>query len=262
MPESGNGVPDILDEARWELEFLLSMQVPAGKPLAGMAHHKIHDATWTGLPLLPHHDPQPRELHPPSTAATLNLAATAAQAARALRPVRRGLRGRAPRRRPGRPGRRRKANPAIYAAPADGNGGGAYDDTNVTDEFYWAAAELYLTTGERAVPGRGARLAACTPATSSAPSGFDWQGVAPLGRLDLATVPNAPARPGRGAGLGGGGRRAVPGRAGGAPVRRCRTRRQGGIYDWGSNNLVLNNLVVLATAYDLTGRRRATATAC
>src|SRR5689334_22037322 len=31
---------------------------------AGMAHHKIHDRNWTGLPLLPHLDPQPRELHP------------------------------------------------------------------------------------------------------------------------------------------------------------------------------------------------------
>ena len=28
IPESGNKVPDILDEARWELEFLLRMQVP------------------------------------------------------------------------------------------------------------------------------------------------------------------------------------------------------------------------------------------
>ena len=44
IPERGNGVPDILDEARWEIDFLLKMQVPDGRPLAGMAHHKIHDA--------------------------------------------------------------------------------------------------------------------------------------------------------------------------------------------------------------------------
>jgi endoglucanase len=77
LPERGNGVPDVLDEARWELEFLLRMQVPAGRPLAGMAHHKVHDSAWTGLPLAPAADPMARELHPPSTAATLNLAATA-----------------------------------------------------------------------------------------------------------------------------------------------------------------------------------------
>src|SRR3954452_1198121 len=82
IPESGNRVPDILDEARWELNFLLEMQVPAGEPDAGMVHHKVHDQNWTGLPLLPAQDPQPRELHPVSTAATLNLAAVAAQAAR------------------------------------------------------------------------------------------------------------------------------------------------------------------------------------
>jgi hypothetical protein len=30
LPESGNGVPDLLDEARWELEWLLSSQAPEG----------------------------------------------------------------------------------------------------------------------------------------------------------------------------------------------------------------------------------------
>src|SRR5690606_20915600 len=53
IPESGNGVPDILDEARWEIEFILSMQVSAGQSLAGMAHHKMHDNGWTGLPMAP-----------------------------------------------------------------------------------------------------------------------------------------------------------------------------------------------------------------
>ena len=86
VPERGNDVPDVLDEARWELDFLMRMQVPAGKPLAGMVHHKIHDKNWTGLPLAPQDDPELRELHPPSTAATLNLAAVAAQCARLFAP--------------------------------------------------------------------------------------------------------------------------------------------------------------------------------
>lgn len=37
VPERGNGVPDVLDEARWELDFLMRMQVPDGRPYAGMA---------------------------------------------------------------------------------------------------------------------------------------------------------------------------------------------------------------------------------
>jgi endoglucanase len=131
IPESGNGVPDVLDEARWELEFLLSMQVPADKPLAGMVHHKIHDENWTGLPLLPSNDPQKRELHAPSTAATLNLAAVAAQAARIFAPYDKAFAARA------------KAaavtayaaalaHPAMFALASDGTGGGSYDDDYVT----------------------------------------------------------------------------------------------------------------------------------
>ncbi len=148
IPESGNKVPDLLDEARWELEFLLKMQVPDGEPLAYMAHHKIHDEQWTGLPLLPSDDPQKRELHPPTTAATLNLAATAAQAARLYRPYDKQFADRAL-------AAARKAWAAalahldLIADPDDGIGGGAYPDDTVSDEFYWAAAELYLTTGER-----------------------------------------------------------------------------------------------------------------
>ena len=30
LPEAGNGVDDLLDEARWEMEFMLAMQVPDG----------------------------------------------------------------------------------------------------------------------------------------------------------------------------------------------------------------------------------------
>ena len=56
IPESANGAPDLLDEARWEMEFMLGMQVPEGQPLAGMAHHKVHDDAWTPIPTIPADD--------------------------------------------------------------------------------------------------------------------------------------------------------------------------------------------------------------
>ncbi len=93
VPERGNGVPDVLDEARWELDFLMRMQVPDGRPYAGMAFHKVHDAAWTGLPTRPEQDAQPRELHPPSTAATLNLAAIGGPVRPCLPVLRHGVRG-------------------------------------------------------------------------------------------------------------------------------------------------------------------------
>jgi endoglucanase len=253
LPESGNKVPDVLDEARWELEFLLKMQVPAGQPLAGMAHHKVHDEQWTGLPLLPSQDPQKRELHPPTTAATLNLAATAAQAARLYRPHDKAFAARA------LTAARTAwqaalAHPDLYADPNDGTGGGAYNDDDVTDEFYWAAAELYLTTGERQFADHVLDSPVHT-ADVFGPTGFDWGHTAAAGRLDLALVPSR-----------------LPGRD---QVRRSVVKAAdtylatltahpygmpyapaGNRYDWGSSHQVLNNAVVIATAYDLTGARK------
>ena len=254
LPESGNGVPDILDEARWEQEFLLSMQVPAGQPLAGMAHHKIHDATWTGLPLMPHLDPQLRELHPVSTAATLNLAATAAQAARVFKRFDRAFAARnLAAARAAWAGA--MANPELYADPADGNGGGAYSDGDVSDEFYWAAAELYVTTGEREF--RDFVLASPHhTADVWRERGFDWANTAQLGRLDLATLPSRLPDRDRVRRSVVRGRREVPGHAQGATRTACRTRPRDHRYDWGSNNLVLNNMVVMATAFDITGRQK------
>ncbi|MER6633839.1 glycoside hydrolase family 9 protein [Streptomyces sp. NPDC000987] len=250
VPESGNKVPDILDEARWELEFLLKMQVPDGQPLAGMAHHKIHDEQWTGLPLLPSEDPQKRELHPPSTQATLNLAATAAQAARLYRPYDKAFAARALT-------AARKAwaaalaHPDLYASDSDGTGGGTYADSDATDEFYWAAAELYLTTGEKRFADHVLNSPVHT-ADIFGSLGFDWARTAAAGRLDLATVPSA--LPGRDKV-----RRSV---VQGADRYLATLKAQpygmpyapdGNRYDWGSSHQVLNNAVVLATAHDITG---------
>ncbi|WP_262423408.1 glycoside hydrolase family 9 protein [Brevundimonas denitrificans] len=166
LPEAGNGVGDLLDEARWQMEFMLAMQVPEGARLSvpvgrfgrgatltfteidagGMAHHKAHDVRWTALPMAPHDDPETRFLYAPSTAATLNLAATAAQCARVWREVDPAFSARcltAAR----RAFAAAKRNPEIYAV-GQFHGGGDYGDGDVRDEFYWAAAELYAATGE------------------------------------------------------------------------------------------------------------------
>ena len=252
IPEQGNGTPDVLDEARWELEFLLAMQVPAGKPLAGMVHHKVHDSSWSGLPLDPALDPLLRELHRPSTAATLNLAAAAAQgarlydrfdaafAARLLDAARRAWDAAV-------------ANPALYAPGSDGNGGGSYSDADVSDEFYWAAAELYLTTQETQYLDAVLASPHHTGPVFDV-NGFSWANVAALGRLDLASVKSA-----------------LPGRR---EVRRSVLEGADAIlalasaqawgqpyapvdgWVWGSSSQVLNNLVVLGTAYDLSGEGR------
>jgi endoglucanase len=255
IPESGNRVPDILDEARWEMTFLLSMQVPRGHKLAGMAHHKVQDDGWTELPTLPNKDKKKRVLYPPSTAATLNLAATAAQAARVYAPYDPAFAAR------NLAAARTAyaaalAHPKMYASDDDGNGGGAYSDRDVSDEFYWAAAELYLTTGEQryadAVLASHYQTANAQLVGTQPDSAFGWSQVAQLGRIDLATVPNnLPRRDDLRNSI----RRSADGYLAtlraqpyGLPYAPTGNR-----YEWGSNSQVLNNIVLIATAYDLNG---------
>ncbi|MFJ9012558.1 glycoside hydrolase family 9 protein [Streptomyces canus] len=254
VPEQGNGVPDILDEARWEMDFLLKMQVPKGEKLAGMAHHKVHDAKWSGLPLRADKSDGKRELHAPSTAATLNLAATAAQAARLYEPYDKDFAAKSL-----KAARAAfdaaKANPKMYADPGDTTGGGAYSDYDVKDEFYWAAAELFITTGDKEYRNEVLKSPLHNDSKALFPSGgVSWQSVGGLGALDLATVPNK---------LGEAETKAVRKTVTQAADRYAADARKaaygvpyapdGGSYQWGSNGQVLNNMVVLATAHDITG---------
>ena len=252
LPEHGNGVPDVLDEARWELEWMLKMVVPSGE-YAGMVHHKVHDEGWTGLPLLPADDPQVRSLHRPSTAATLNLAAVAAQGARlfaeydeqfaaTLLATARSTYEAA------------LAHPDVYAPAAAGSdGGGPYDDQDVTDEFYWAAAELFVTTGEQEYADAVLASPHHTGTVFDA-GGFSWGATAALGRLTLATVPNAlPDRDRVRASVVEAADAYLAGQAG-QPWGSVYVP-QDDVYVWGSNSSVANALVVVATAFDLTGER-------
>ncbi|MFD1147166.1 glycoside hydrolase family 9 protein [Saccharothrix hoggarensis] len=245
IPEKANGVPDILDEARWEVEFLLKMQAPDG-----MVHHKIHDQNWTGLPLLPHQDPQARRLSATSTAATLNMAAVAAQAARIWKTIDPAFSAKALAAAT-KAYAAAKANPNKIADPNDGTGGGSYSDSTLTDEFYWAAAEMFTTTGEAAYR---------TDLTSSThfkgkslnARGFDWGSTGPLGDITLALVPN---------GLPAADIAAIKSAfTTVADAHLSQMATQGypapyrtESYDWGSNGLVANNISVLALAHDFTG---------
>lgn len=247
IPEKSNGVPDLLDEARWEVDFLLKMQAPDG-----MAHHKMHDAAWTALPTRPELDDQPRRLSATSTAATLNLAAVAAQASRLWRDIDATYSAKllaAAR----KAYTAAKANPAKLADPNDNVGGGAYDDKTVTDEFYWAAAELFTTTGDSSYR---------TDVTSSphykaaglTRAGFFWGGTAPLGDITLAVAPN---------GLPAADVTAIKSVFASVADQHLTAMGQMGYatpydnstdgYVWGSNSAVLNNAQVLALAHDFTG---------
>ncbi|MGW8779459.1 glycoside hydrolase family 9 protein [Streptomyces sp. NPDC055796] len=251
VPERGNGIPDVLDEARWELEFLLRMQVPAGKPMARMAFHKMHDAKWTALPTRPEIDSEQREVHRPSTAATLNLAASAAQCARVYAPYDAAFAGRcldAAR----RAWTAAKANPNVLAPVTDNTGGGAYEDGDVSDEFYWAAAELLASTGE----SQYRDAVTSSPHHAKPVDAFWWGGTATLGRITLATVPGVTLPADDVARLRGLLTAAADGHLSTMAGQGYAVPLPAAGYVWGSNSSVTNNAMVLAVAYELTGQQR------
>lgn len=196
IPESGNAIPDILDESRWNLQTLLKMQVPQGE-LEGMVHHKAHDERWTALGIRPDQDDKKRYLQPPSTAATLNLAAIASQGSRLWKNYDSAFSSKCL-------AAAEKAWDAAVAhpdklAPLTGAiGGGAYGDNKVDDEFYWAACELYATTGESKyldyIKSSKYYLQMPTSLTGGEDNNvtgpFDWGNVQGLGTITLALVPN------------------------------------------------------------------------
>lgn len=274
IPENANGVPDVLDEARFELTFLLAMQVPEGKTLqvpvgkqkpadgklkltaidaSGMAHQKIADRYWTGLPTAPAEDKQVRYLYYPTTGATLNLAAVAAQAARVWKTIDPAFSAKcleAAR----RAFAAAQAHPDIYQI-GQFTGSGGYGDGDLTDEAYWAAAELYATTGEAQYEKalRASPLFLASPTAGARPTGdLGWGSVGALGTISLALAPNglkpaeiAQARANLTASAG---KYLSDDVATGYALPYAPAG-----YGWGSNSGVLNRVLVLGLAYDFTG---------
>jgi endoglucanase len=260
LPESGNKVPDILDEARWEVEFLLRMQVPAGQPNAGMVHHKVHATDWLGLGVGPHESQLKRELHPVSTAATLNLAAVAAQAARLFTKFDPDFAGRC-RNAAEIAWSAAKLNPTQLAPADDDKGGAAYDDTDVTDETYWAAAELWLLTGKRdyRVAVESSPLDKSVNATTDgAPMLMNWRRVDALGKISMALATHRGAAQERERY-----RQQIVNAADSyakltqtAGYRQPFSTNKTGEYPTASNFAIANNSVILALAYDFAKQQR------
>lgn len=146
IPENGNGVPDILDEIRFELEWFLTMQDAS----SGGVHHKLTRETFTGF-VMPANDNGTRYIYEISSTATADFAAVMARAYRIFLPFDAtfaqscldaaaaawGF---------------LDANPNIVPAGGfsnpSGTNTGQYGDGNDQDERLWAAAELYLASGE------------------------------------------------------------------------------------------------------------------
>jgi endoglucanase len=144
IPESGNGIPDILDEVRYEIEWLLKMQRQDGG-----VYFKLTRMQFEGF-VMPQGDTETRYLYQVASTATADFAAMMARAARVYQPFDVTFAQRC-----------RSAamlawsflaaHPAIVPTGGfrnpSGTATGEYGDTDDSDERLWAAAELFVTTG-------------------------------------------------------------------------------------------------------------------
>lgn len=150
IPESNNGVPDVLDEALWNLRWMLTMQDPAD----GGVYHKLTNPRFDGM-IMPDACKNPRYVVQKGTAATLDFVAVMAQSARIFKNFENKF--------PGlsdscvtaavKGWEWAKKNPAVLYNQDEMNKKfdpdvvtGAYGDRDAKDEWIWAAAEMYALT--------------------------------------------------------------------------------------------------------------------
>lgn len=145
IPESNNSIPDILDEALWNIEWMMTMQ-----DADGGVYNKTTEANFSGFSM-PSQVTSTRYVTAKGTAATLDFAAVMAMTARIYRKYDPVLADTALAQAK-RAWLWAKANPNIIFRNPPASGGypavntGEYSDSGFDDEFTWCASELYITT--------------------------------------------------------------------------------------------------------------------
>lgn len=136
-----NGIPDYLDECAYQLGWLLGMQYDDG----GVSD-RITAANFDPLTTMPEASTAPRRMAPTSTKATADFAAVAAHASRIFREYNPDLAQQAEDA-ANKAWQFLLANPMPIQPPTSGFTG-SYSGDPDTDDRFWAAAEIFETTGD------------------------------------------------------------------------------------------------------------------
>jgi len=185
IPESGNGIPDLLNECLYELKWMLKMQAPSGG-----CYHKLTSFNHADF-VMPEEDQAQFLIYPISSMATADFAAVMALASRVYAPF--------------APDFARDALKASKRAwnwlennsyigfhnPPESNTG-EYDDECDWDERLWASAEL-LRTDKENQESYLKRLKEYT-AMPVSKIDFGWTDVSGLATLSILFDPSHSAR--------------------------------------------------------------------
>lgn len=248
IPESNNGIPDVLDEARYELEWMLKMQASNGG-----VYHKVSCASFPGY-IMPEKETGALIVTPVSTTATADFCASMALAYEFYKDVDADFANKCMKAAENA-WKFLEANPdIIFENPAEVTTG-SYEDTSDRDERYWAAAQMYRATGDQKyltalenLPGMFKKL------------GLDWAVVADYGNIALLTMDGVDKSSSAYATA----KQMVTSQADTFAATSAKSPYGVAIdeFNWGSNMTVANSGIILDLAYDLTGDEKYRDAAC
>lgn len=238
IPESGNGIPDVLNECRYELEWMLKMQDEEGG-----AYHKLTSERHADF-IMPQEDQAQFYLFPVSSMATADYAASMALASRVYRAYDSGFADRLYEAAVRADGWLERHPEYVGFRNPESCNTGEYDDVCDLDERLWAAAEMLVITGEQKYQEQMDRLLK----ENLTKTDFGWTDVSGFAALAILTDESHKASPESEAVL----REAVFTEA----DRLTAVAEQSGYgvamepedYVWGSNMVVLNRGMLLVLA--------------
>jgi len=177
IPESGNKIPDVLDEVRYELEWMLKMQ---NKETGGV-YHKVSCENFPGY-VLPEKEKDTLIVTPVSTTATADFCASMAMAYEWYKDIDKEFADKCLVAAESAWGFLEKNPDLIFANPKDIKTGD-YGDKSDVDERYWAAAQMYRATGDTKY-----EEAFLSYAGTKGKSGLDWSTVGAYGNIAYLTM--------------------------------------------------------------------------
>ncbi|MBR1822839.1 MAG: glycoside hydrolase family 9 protein [Ruminococcus sp.] len=234
IPESGNGTPDILDEARFELEWMLKMQAPDGG-----AYHKVSCASFPAY-VMPTAETAELIVTPVSSTATADFCASMALAAEFYEKYDKDFAKKCMDA-ANKSWAWLEANPNFLFKNPEDIVTGEYGDMTDKDESYWAAVQMYRATKDEKY----------LASASQAKTGLDWSTVGDYGNIAILTMNGAD----KASSVYTNAKDAVikqadklAGNASSSPYGSALTK-----YDWGSNMTIANAGIICGLAQQLTG---------
>lgn len=180
IPESGNGIPDVLDEIKYQLQWMLKMQ----DQTSGGVYHKVTCAGFPGH-IMPQDEKNELIVCPISTTATGDFAAVMAMGYEHFKDIDKALAEKCL-----AAGEKAwtylKDKPNTPVSNPAGIVTGEYGDSDDSDERYWAAAQLFKATGDSKYDDAFKALA-----SDKIKSGFGWQSVGDYGNMAYISAKNA-----------------------------------------------------------------------